>query len=393
MGMLRLVLALLIASAHLLPRGDSVWWTSYSAIFAVKASFVISGFYMALVFNGRYRDRPVRDFYVSRALRLVPVYWLVSVVTIVAAWVLAGTNGHFYPLLDPAFSWSRLNLLGGALPVLLYLAVTLTTLFGADTWLWLGFNARDGRFSTAPDYGPGATSALALSFVPQAWVFGLQIVFYLLAPFLVARRVGWLLGLAVGSLIFRAVIASYGLTGDPWSQALLPSELVFFLAGILSYRVYTALQSRDIPTVLPRLALGVALGTTILVGPSIALFGTTLFLETVPFVVLAASIALAFSATRDNEFDAYVGSLSYPVYIVHLLVYGIISQTPLSVFASVFGTGWRWLILNLVFVVLVAYVLDVVCIRRLNRLRARFGARAAMPPTLLAQPSWSMSGS
>src|SRR5580698_4577101 len=105
MGTIRLVLALLVAFGHLSqPDPTTRWWTSSAAIFAVKAFFVLSGFYMALVLDTGYRSRPVSDFYLSRALRLLPAYWFVSAVTWLVVWQFAGA-GTFSPLLNPLAAW------------------------------------------------------------------------------------------------------------------------------------------------------------------------------------------------------------------------------------------------------------------------------------------------
>src|SRR5262249_35176876 len=160
MGTLRLVLALLVASGHLLTKSASpAWWTGTAAIFAVKAFFVISGFYMALVLDTRYRDKPARYFYASRALRLLPAYWFISAGTILAAWRLTGPGGRFYALPEPNLAWRHVDPRAFPLPLAAYLLVSLTTLLGADTWLWLGFNPISGHLSVAPGYAPGATSA------------------------------------------------------------------------------------------------------------------------------------------------------------------------------------------------------------------------------------------
>lgn len=47
---------------------------------AVQAFYVISGFYMALVFTEKYSaaETPARTFWISRYLRLAPAYILVS---------------------------------------------------------------------------------------------------------------------------------------------------------------------------------------------------------------------------------------------------------------------------------------------------------------------------
>src|ERR1700676_46715 len=89
MGYLRLLLALVVACGHLqtdaLYGGTEVSVFSVGPIIAVKLFFIISGFYMAMVFH---KYASARDFYLSRSMRLFPIYWLTIVGCIVAASVL-----------------------------------------------------------------------------------------------------------------------------------------------------------------------------------------------------------------------------------------------------------------------------------------------------------------
>jgi len=376
MGLFRLVLALLVACSHLPQTGGSIWWTKSGAVFAVKAFFILSGFYMALVLDARYRDKPVRHFYASRALRLLPAYWFVSAATLVAVLVLTGRSVTFYHLLDPVMAWSYVTPLAMPASVLAYLAVSLTTLVGADSWLWLGFNTTTGAWSVAPAYADGATSALALSFVPQAWTLGVEILFYLLVPFLFLRRMWVLLLVVVASLAFRGVLASYGFAGEPWSRALLPSELVYFVGGIIAYRGYLTLQTRRVPAAVSWAALFVMLALELSVSPYVLIHSHTLFISTVPYLLLVMLIPFSFAATRGFRFDAFLGNLAYPVYLVHLLTFGIVDKTALkAAFVALFGSGWGWLMANLALVLLAAWIVELVAVRPVDRLRIRFGAR------------------
>ena len=68
MGTLRLLLAIGVIAEH---AGIAIGVGSFTA---VEAFFMLSGFYMSLILsNGTYRTLP---FYLSRALRIFPVFWL-----------------------------------------------------------------------------------------------------------------------------------------------------------------------------------------------------------------------------------------------------------------------------------------------------------------------------
>jgi peptidoglycan/LPS O-acetylase OafA/YrhL len=378
LGVLRLLLALLVACSHMTQSARTHWWTGSAAIFAVKAFFVMSGFYMALVLDRGYRSKPVRYFYASRALRLLPAYWFVSAVTLVAILTLVGSRASFYALLDPVLTWHVAKPRTWTASGVAYVFVSLTTLIGSDTWLWLGFNGGGGgpAWSIAPNYAPNATSALGLSFVPQAWTIGVEILFYLLAPFLFARRWWLLVFLALGSVAFRFALAHYGFAGEPWSRALLPSELIYFIGGIFAYRLYLVWQKHSVPVQALWAAFVLALGIELSVSPYAETYGITLFLTTIPFLLLVLAIPFVFMLTRRFALDSFLGNLAYPVYMVHLLIYGIVSHTPIkAAITDHLGAGWGWLIANLTLVLIAACVVELVAVRPVDRIRMKFGAR------------------
>ena len=73
--------------------------------------------------------------------------------------------------------------------------------------------------------------------VPQAWTLGVEITFYLVAPF-VLRSPRRLLALLAASLALRAVLIATGIgLSDPWTYRFFPAELALFLAGALSHQI------------------------------------------------------------------------------------------------------------------------------------------------------------
>src|SRR5689334_14401820 len=74
MGLVRLLLALAVVLSHT-PTAE---FHFIGGGLAVQAFFIVSGFYMALVLDGKYAD--ARTFYSNRLLRLAPAYFVVLVV-------------------------------------------------------------------------------------------------------------------------------------------------------------------------------------------------------------------------------------------------------------------------------------------------------------------------
>lgn len=376
MGYFRVILALMVVFSHRGSIGIAGWFLQGGAIFAVKAFFMVSGFYMALVIHDRYHSLPVASFYASRALRLLPIYWILALITIVAEYVLARPGEQFYSLVSPLYYWGGPNGLHAAgIPAGLwaYLAISETTLIGADTWLWLGFSSIDGTLSLAPDYGPHATSGNALSPVPQAWSIGCELWFYLIAPFIV-RRLRLVLLLAAGSLVCRFLLARYGFSGEPWNRAVFPSELIFFLLGVLAYHVYLRFPRYRFPVGRERLCTLASLAAACAIAPLSILLKQTSAMDVIPYMATLALLPCLFRATKDNLRDSLVGELSYPLYMVHNLVYGLIAAIPIDLQAYT-GKTFGWALFSLIWVVAAAFALDRYVARPIDRLRRKFGAR------------------
>ncbi len=70
--------------------------------------------------------------------------------------------------------------------------------------------------------------------IPQAWTLGLEVSFYLIAPFILTRKKILFLLLML-SFALRIFLYQIGLgREDPWVYRFFPTELVFFILGALS---------------------------------------------------------------------------------------------------------------------------------------------------------------
>jgi peptidoglycan/LPS O-acetylase OafA/YrhL len=91
MGTLRFILAILVAVGHMQIAGGLF---GVGHVIGIKSFFIISGFYMSLILNEKYRNRPVAAFYTSRLLRLFPLYWIILAATVFAALLISPHPGH-----------------------------------------------------------------------------------------------------------------------------------------------------------------------------------------------------------------------------------------------------------------------------------------------------------
>jgi len=91
--------------------------------------------------------------------------------------------------------------------------------------------------------------------------------------------------------------------------------------------------------------------------------------NTLHYVLIAAGIPFLFKLTKDNRFDANIGELSYPIYMCHLFVMGLVQWSPLKNVPV-----WPRHILTIILVIIVAFLLDRLLILPIDRLRLKFGA-------------------
>ena len=368
MGTCRLILALLVAIAHLRVAVVINEMMSSHAVFAVRAFFIISGFYMAMVITERYQARGWRDFMASRLLKLLPVYWVVSALTLIAEASLAGADGAFFPGFAPLAAWRNLDLTALPNVVMGYVGLTIATLFGADTWTWIGFNPATGAFSTAPDYGAGTTSALALAPVPQAWTLGIELYFYVIAPFVVLLRLRWILMAVLVLSAMRVLMWKAGIpaASDAFDRTLFPLELTFFLVGIVAFRGLGLLRERKFSMAMcvASAAAGCVTIVCLRLGAAACQIGVlschwkaTAAIGSVSYFAVAAVVPFLFELTKSNRIDSILGNLSYPAYLSQFLVFAVLNVVTGGVSTS---TGW-WPILvvsNLFAVVVFALVID-----------------------------------
>ncbi|HEX2972076.1 MAG TPA: acyltransferase [Tepidisphaeraceae bacterium] len=336
MGLIRLLLAVSVVIAHSSPIAGM---GLVGGAAAVQIFYMISGFYMALVLNEKYiGKKSLYGLFISnRILRLFPVYLVVLGTTIAtqALFPVAFLKPH-----DTAALWTQYGPdmhVGTAL----LLGLSNLLLLGQDAVYFLGFGVQSGSVYPSAAFINEPMPAHLFLFIPQAWSLGVELLFYLVAPFLVRRRVRIVVGMIVMSVAVRILLYTrYGLANDPWSYRFFPSELAFFLTGSVGYRVYAFLRDTGRSVRLASAAAFWIMIVAILGYSFVPVPGKRIAI----YAIAACTIPLVFAWTKDNKLDRYLGEICYPVYISHVLFaallksYGInwgIILAPITIAASI----------------------------------------------------------
>jgi peptidoglycan/LPS O-acetylase OafA/YrhL len=314
MGLIRLLLACLVVMYHC---GQFEGFKVMQGPQAVESFYIISGFYMALILNEKYFFQPNKYslFITNRFLRIFPVYWTVLALIFIFAFVRSSLSG--------GQDWGAFNSFvqyGKQFNFFTWISIFFSNLFflGQDLFMFLGVNSSGALFFTK-NYALTHPQLNFFLFVPQGWTLSIEILFYLIAPFIVRKSSWIIMGLLLLSLFIKIALVKNGYTYDPWSYRFFPSELMFFLLGSLAYKLYVFLKSKTIPV---NWLIFVFVATLF----SILLFAYLHYYIRLYFyfIGLAFAIPFIFSLTKSWKWDRYLGEYSFTIYISHLLVKSIV---------------------------------------------------------------------
>ncbi|RYF91782.1 MAG: acyltransferase [Chitinophagaceae bacterium] len=316
MGILRFILAVSVVLFH----SSSIFGVAFvGGQTAVQAFYIISGFYMTLILKEKYigANKSYKLFISNRFLRLYPIYWIVFLITLIYALiVLVYTGGSNYGILTNFVTYYNSMGIGS----FVFLAFVNVFLFLQDVLFFLGLNTATGQFFFTPDFHQTNPYVNMFLLVPQAWTIGMEITFYLIAPFLVTKRLRFVAVLIAASLVLRLILRSYGLTNDPWSYRFFPTELLFFMLGTVAYHAYLKIKSYNLKPLALQLIFGGIMLLTIMF--SFIHVPANLFALKHPAYLVAffVSLPFVFLLTKRWKRDSKIGDLSYPIYISHILL-------------------------------------------------------------------------
>jgi peptidoglycan/LPS O-acetylase OafA/YrhL len=320
MGIIRIYLALCVVAAH---AGQPILpWPMLTSTEAVQIFFLISGFYMSLI-STKYKT--ALEFYASRFLRIfIPYYVVLGVVVLLT--VLTGlTLGNWLDLTPYIEYSSNQNGLAGTVIA----ALSNLTVFFQDWVMFLKHDPGQG-LSFTTDFAASATPLYKYLLIRQAWTIGTELTFYLFVPLLGRLRTRWLVLIALASLGLR--IYTYqvlGLFNDPFSYRFFPFELLLFVAGMIIQRVYVRTLAKWPQVKLQNLPQYLIFFAGLLfffylvqkAPPYLRRHGILKqYVDLVFYIGWLFVIPFFYHLTRELKTDRFIGELSYPIYLVHLIL-------------------------------------------------------------------------
>lgn len=297
---------------------------------------------MSLVLTGKYSN--IWLFYTNRFLRLYPSYLLVVALSICWFQIVG-----IYTEKKPPPYWVYVAV--ADMGFWQYFLLQLSNLFMIGLDIPSLFHWKQGsgfaifhsiRADTAAD---GAEWCGRLPWVQQAWSVGAELWFYLLAPFTVLRSVYVQALLLVASLALYFVMSYLGYL----PYFFFPANLWFFMCGSLLFKLYEVLPKEAMERTGVSAA---ALGLSVL----IVLIGGWVKDEVMHFALVGCLMMLVpvlFGCFSRSRIDTLVGELSYPIYLLHLLVLGVLSAVTKS------NSVWMAMLLSTVGAALIVKFVEV----------------------------------
>jgi peptidoglycan/LPS O-acetylase OafA/YrhL len=297
MGLIRLILAFAIVSNHY--QNHQLFDFLYASV-AVKSFYIISGFYMALILNNNsYVNK--KNFYISRFMRLYPIYIVCVIVTF---------------LLGSGYTTSGRNIFSEDLDLIptFFIIFTNFTMFFQDLTMILGIDGNNlnivKNFNDSSPY-----PIFQYLYVPQGWSLGLELTFYLIAPFLLKDiKINKILTLIILSFFIRGFLMSKGFKEDPWNYRFFPNEISLFLFGSISYIFYKKnffFKDKD---------LSLICIVFILIFMSSFSYLRIAEKDIIFYLCLIILLPNIFNFSKKIKFDKFLGELSFPVYCCHIFV-------------------------------------------------------------------------
>jgi peptidoglycan/LPS O-acetylase OafA/YrhL len=218
--------------------------------------------------------------------------------------------------------------------------------------------------------------------IAPAWTLSIELMFYVLAPFIVRGHILLMAALAFASHYFRFEAYHSGYYSEATNYRFFPFEFSLFLYGAICFRL---------GRLLPQINAGWSVASTA-VTISTIVFLPRYFLEHQYqlYAITGALLPALFDFSRRNHWDRSLGDLSYPLYLVHWPIGAIAAALVGSLQPGSLGTIAAYPILVIMIAIAVSVLIDRYVVLpvdrwRQARIRAPSTVAAILPPKLEAE--------
>ena len=207
---------------------------------------------------------------------------------------------------------------------ILSLIFTNIMVIGQDICLFISINLSNGKMYFTTFQSQAGLPISLFHFIPQAWTLGLELSFYIVAPLIVRKKTPVIVLLLFVSLATRYYLYYKGYYFGWWTVAFFPTELAMFLLGSISYRIFNFISDKLFSTIKISFFISIPiflatilfhlLPTDNVICP---IFSTN---QIIYYALITISLPFLFIASKGNKIDRFIGELSYPLYLCHLIV-------------------------------------------------------------------------
>jgi len=333
MGLIRFILACGVVICH---TSLIFGYKPLSGDLAVQCFYIISGFYMSLILNEKYVGKNATYlFYTNRALKIFPVYW-VNLLLLISWSVFVYFKGKF-PGTVTLYNQNYISPL-----VVIYFILSNIFLIGLDWFFLFGLNKNGSLFFTK-NFNSTNPKVYNFAFNSIAWTVGTELIFYLFAPFIVTKKIWIIVTLLILSLGLRMGLAYHGLNFAPWNYMFFPTQIMFFMAGVLSYHLHNRIKYMNFRKYGLLILYFVFL---FIICFYYKILQDSIYKEVFLFISTTLLIPFIFILTKNSKIDGFFGDLSYPIYISQAFV---ITLSNVKAFPKPFGQGVSVLICVILF--------------------------------------------